>query len=120
MSQDAIPDLDYFRALFLLAGIQAAKWHELANQYWPPSYTELRAQHPWYLAMTPHGPVRIGWRKRVISINWEDTEVRRILTEDDVTKDETMVHAWSYEKALEYLGCLAGELAKLARAKETP
>jgi hypothetical protein len=65
------------------------------------------ARHPWWLVKTPFGLVEIGWRKRVININWEETPVRAVVTKDDVTSSETFVHAWGEEKALEYLKALA-------------
>lgn len=113
------PDVDYFRALFLLAGIEIVKMYELPNQYWPQAYPELRTAHPWQLVMTSVGPMKIGWRKRVISISWEDTAIRCVLTEDDVTKDETLVHAWSYQKALEYLTALGLQIRAQAPATQT-
>lgn len=98
-------DEDMFKALLLLAGIPVSKMHKLANKYWPenPYYADIAARHPWWLVMTPYGAIVMGWRKRVISINWEDTAVRAVLTDDDVTKSDTMVHAWSYGAALEYM-----------------
>lgn len=105
-------DIDKFKALFLLAGIEYTSHHELVNKYWPEAYVEMKRDHPWALFITTFGPVVIGWRKRVISINWVDTKVRTVVTEDEVTKDVTMVHAWSYNKALEYLTALAKESKK--------
>jgi hypothetical protein len=57
----------------------------------------------WYRATTHVGHILIGWRKRVIEIDWSATKVRRVITEDSVTKSEIMVHAYGYEKAAEYL-----------------
>lgn len=93
------------RAIFLLAGIDLSSVFELPNGYWPdvPDYAELRRESPWWLVRTSAGLVKIGWRKRVIEIDWSDTPVRRELTTDDVTKSETLVHAYSYSKAVEYL-----------------
>ncbi len=96
-------DIEKFKALFVLAGIAVTNVHELPNGYWPESYADLRKAHPWALMITEYGPIKIGWRKRVLNINWADTGIRTIITEDDTTKDEQMVHAWSYVKALEYL-----------------
>lgn len=90
-------------ALFDLAGIEVASLHELPNGYWPKVYAEEREESPWWLALTEFGPVKIGWRKRVLNIDWTETQVRHIVTEDDTTKDETMVHAWGYDKAIQYL-----------------
>lgn len=96
-------DLPYFKALFLLAGIAVKDWIEVANQYWPdhPDYFDI-ATH-WYLAETERGFVLIGWRKRVLNIDWARTKVRGEVTKDDVTKSETIVHAWNYQRALDYL-----------------
>lgn len=114
------PDKDYFAAIFLLAGISVTKWYELPNEYWPDSYTDLRAKHPWQLALTPHGPIKIGWRKRVISIDWEDTQARLLVTDDEVTKNETLVHAYNYIDAVKYLQKLADELRRLEAATKEP
>lgn len=102
------------RALFVLAGIPVTKLHKLENKYWPehPDYDDVRRRSPWWLVQTPAGPIEIGWRKRVISINWEDTPARQVITTDDVTKGDTYVHAWSYVKALEYLTALRDAPAK--------
>lgn len=103
-------------ALFLLAGFDVKGTYEIANGYWPEAYTELRRENPWWLIKTKHGLIKIGWRKRVISIDWSDTHYRAELTgegvwpdtitSDEVTRSETIVHAWSYYKALEYLTIL--------------
>ena len=98
------------RGLFVLAGIDVLNMWEIQNQYWPETYVEERKRSPWWLVKTPKGVIKIGWRKRVILIDWSDTGVNCVVTEDDVTKDEMMVHAWSYVKALEYLTALAPKL----------
>lgn len=63
------------------------------KQYW----------HPWWLVKTQYGFIKIGWRKRVIHIEWTDTPIRAIVTEDELTKDPYYVHAYSITKAVEYL-----------------
>lgn len=103
-------------ALFLLAGFEVENIYEIANGYWPEAYHDLRRDNPWWLMKTKHGLIKIGWRKRVISIDWSDTHYRAektgegvwpdTITSDEVTKTETIVHAWSYFKALEYLSKL--------------
>lgn len=97
------------RAIFTLAGIQVLNLWELANRYWPTvdAYLKIRAESPWWLVKTPFGLIMIGWRKRVINIDWSDTSLRVVVTKDDVTKDETHVHAWEEVKAVEYLKALA-------------
>ncbi len=95
-----------FDAIMQLAGFTVSRTWELANQYWPlaPDYDDVR--EPWWLYMTELGPVQIGWRKRVIAIRWDATEVRGEVTADEVTKDDEQVHAYSQEKAVEYLKAL--------------
>jgi len=65
------------RTLFNVAGFHVSNVHELKNLYGSESY-----HGSWWLMITPHGPIRIGWRKRVIEINWTDTHFRGIITED--------------------------------------
>ena len=52
---------------------------------------------------TPYGLMRIGYRKRVIEIDWSDTDIRGLVTDDAVTKTVTLVHAWSDEDVIKYL-----------------
>ena len=66
--------------------------------------------HDWFMMATEYGDIEIGWRKRVISIDGAGADMpeRNIIQffHDDVTKEETLIHAWGYEKCLEYLGRL--------------
>jgi hypothetical protein len=102
------------RGLFAVAGIPVSRMWKLENGYWPDGehYDQVRKENPWWLVKTPDGMIAIGWRKRVIQIDWADTPIRMTVTEDDVTKSETMVHAYSYGKALEYLAALATMTSK--------
>lgn len=69
---------------------------------------------PWWLVKTEVGLVELGWRKRVIHIEWTDTPIRyqdpSAITQDATTKDATSVHAWSDVKALEYLTRLSADI----------
>lgn len=101
---------DEAESILKLAGFELIHTWELANGYWPdsPNYDDVR--RPWWLFMTQIGPVQIGWRKNVLHIQWSACKFRGIVTEDDVTKEPTCVHAWSVEKAITYMR----ELRKLA------
>lgn len=101
--------------LFTLAGITVLAMYELVNPYWPrdPNYYKTIIESPWWLIKTKYGNIQIGWRKRVICINWADSNLRKEITADDVTKNEIFVHAWSNEKALEYLTAMKAEMDKL-------
>lgn len=94
---------DEVNAIFCLSGIEILKKWELMNQYWPRNYTDAIMKNPWWLVKTEFGLITIGWRKRVISIDWSDTGIKCEIGPDDVTKTETMIHAWSELKAVEYL-----------------
>lgn len=62
---------------------------------------------PWFVVTTTRGRIKIGWRKRVINIDWSDSEVRatgeELFAKEQTTKGGRHVHAWSYEKAKEYI-----------------
>lgn len=89
-------------AIFLLAGIELYAATPTPNLYGSASY-----RGPWWWCQTVIGPIQIGWRKRVILIDWSlDNPLRCEVTRHDVTKSETMVHAWSYSAAVEYLAAL--------------
>lgn len=73
------------------------KIYRLVNGYDP------EREDAWWLVKTQCGFIEIGWRKRVINIDWSDTPLRLVITTDDVTKEDAMVHAWSVPKVIEYL-----------------
>jgi hypothetical protein len=103
--------------LFTLAGIQVLAMYELVNPYWPrnSNYYKTIVESPWWLVKTKYGNIQIGWRKRVICIDWADiAPLRKVITADDVTKDLDSIHAWSNEKALEYLTALGKEIKNLS------
>jgi len=65
---------------------------------------------PWFIVTTKIGHIKIGWRRRVINIDWSKTIIKKLANElfsnEDVTKDLYSIHAWGYEKAKEYLDIL--------------
>ena len=70
---------------------------------------------PWFVVTTTVGRFRIGWRKRVISIDWSDTVVTKTAEElfpaENVTKDGRLIHAWSLEDARRYIAAVMGRTA---------
>lgn len=64
---------------------------------------------PWYAVTTHRGIIEIGWRKRVINIDWERSEIKAYGgklfrdEEEKTTVGGSYIHAWSYEKAKEYI-----------------
>jgi len=66
-------------ALFVLAGIPVLNMKPLPDGYdYDPAQDMRYFDHPptrvWWFIMSPCGWVEIGWRHRVISINWEDKQ----------------------------------------------
>lgn len=59
---------------------------------------------------TPIGHIKIGWRKRVVVIDWSETIVKEnaddLFPDEDVTKVGKLIHAWGVKKATEYVGKL--------------
>lgn len=69
---------------------------------------------PWFKVATPIGYVRIGWRKRVIVVDWSEAPLvlstaEKLFPGEETTKDGRMIHAWSYEKTREYIAALFAE-----------
>ena len=67
---------------------------------------------PWFIVTTKIGRIKIGWRKRVIHIDWSDTIIsgdgETLFPEESkkTTVGDKYIHAWSYEKAKEYIDIL--------------
>jgi hypothetical protein len=66
-----------------------------------------REDTPWYLIQLPKGTIKIGWRKRVISIDWSaymnGIDLSELFKKEDVTKGATMIHAYGVKSATDYL-----------------
>jgi len=92
----------FFRDVFTQAGFALYVLHHLPNGY------SSESARPWFRVETEIGVFTLGWRKRVISINWAevphgDKNIMALFETEDVTKDPVSIHAWSKEKAVEYL-----------------
>ena len=83
----------------------------IPNRYWPKGsdYDDIRT--PWAIVQTDKGLIRIGWRKRVFSIEWgfagEPCSFTAtgpdLVGADETTTESRLVHAWGTAKAIEYL-----------------
>ena len=101
-------NIEKMKDLFHKAGFELVYATVIPNGYsdHPVYFTT-----PWLEVTTSKGPIIIGWRKRVISINWSKSEItakaEELFKEEDTTKYDRLIHAWSYEKAVDYLSILA-------------
>lgn len=67
-------------------------------------------QLPWFIVTTRVGRIKIGWRKRVINIEWDQTigtkTAEELFPDEDVTKGGRHIHAWSGEHAARYISAI--------------
>jgi len=65
---------------------------------------------PWFVVTTIIGRFTIGWRKRVIHIDWSETieagSSEDLFKDETTTKGKTFIHAWGMEKAKEYINII--------------
>ncbi|MBI2121911.1 MAG: hypothetical protein HYT98_02205 [Candidatus Sungbacteria bacterium] len=96
-----------FRDVLTKAGFANTILKSIPNQYCPCEHCA-----PWFVVRTEHGTFTIGWRKRVINIDWKATgkNFLPLFDDQDVTKDNHLIHAWGYEKATEYFTRIKGFL----------
>ena len=91
-----------FQGIFERAGFKVKMMTPIKNEY-----CQCEVCAPWFLVDTQYGQFKIGWRKRVINLEWINVEQMKnfwqLFTREDVTKWKTGIHAWGDEKAEEYL-----------------
>ncbi len=85
--------------------------HTIYVEYVENEYTKGHPAHSrWLVVTTKLGRIKIGWRKRVIHIDWSNSDIEAspndIFRDEEVTKWENGIHAWGYEKAQEYIDTL--------------
>lgn len=71
---------------------------------------------PWFIITTKVGRFTIGWRKRVINIEWigipNAARAEKLFPNEDVTKGDYSIHAWSLEDAKRYVKTVMENLDK--------
>lgn len=101
--------------VFVDAGFPVIFMEPIPNEYFGPN-DPWSLRSPWYVITTPIGHIKIGWRKRVLALDWSRSTVKvavdTLFPSEDVTKGDHMIHAWSYAKATEYLTKLRTETTK--------
>lgn len=68
---------------------------------------------PWFVVTTKMGRIKIGWRKRVIEIDWADSVIlstaEKLFPSENVTKYDRLIHAWGVDAARRYIGVLESQ-----------
>jgi len=120
-----VAKVEAYRALMMLADFDYTSEHRLVNGYCSnrgtgnPQYNQ-----PWMMFMTEWGPIVIGWRKRVINIEWRDSKFPDLLIEPPdlwITHGPGHIHCYGYEqaiRALERLKFMFGRKSYLAALPE--
>jgi len=96
-------ELNSFQEIFTKAGFSKIELKSIPNEY-----CSCNMCAPWFEANTELGVFKIGWRKRVINIDWTRVNNKKKLLKhlfigEDVTKGNNYIHAWGDEKAIDYL-----------------
>lgn len=98
-------ETNYFDKVFAEAGYTQAVLTSIPNEY----CGDPTCCGPWFLVRTEVGNFKVGWRKRVINLEWAGEGIgpkRNLLSlfrREDVTKDPNHIHAWGREKLIDYL-----------------
>jgi len=98
-----------FREIFEKAGFQVVKMTSMPNQY-----CSCEKCAPWFDVETVFGTIRIGWRKRVINIDWSGLNLTEAAHE--VTNGQDGIHVGGWDKAEDYLSCIHKHLSHLSPA----
>lgn len=93
----------------------------IPNGYWRPT-DPWSVGDPWYRVATSVGHFVVGWRKRVLHLDWKDTVLRsrkaegrnerpvpggeEVFPKEEVTRWESGIHAYGFDKLTEYIQTL--------------
>lgn len=103
---------EQFEELFKQAGFETINMVALPNKY-----CQCEKCAPWFNVQTEFGTILIGWRKSVINIDWSDIiekssfDILSLFKDENVSKDDTLIHACGWEKAEVYLSSIKSYLS---------
>lgn len=101
-----------FSETFKAAGFKNVTLEAIKNQYCGCDYCA-----PWFKIQTEFGNFTIGWRKRVINIDWSEVDPKNeahlvsLFSKENTTKGSSGIHAHGWDKAQEYLSLICKKLA---------
>lgn len=100
----------YFEKVFAEAGYKQFVLDAIPNEY----CGDPTCCGPWFMVRTEAGNFKVGWRKRVINLEWagegigSERNLLFLFRNEDVTKDSSSIHAWGREKLIDYLQRIHG------------
>lgn len=101
---------------------EKAEFGTVAFEEIPNEYCNEGCCPPWLLVATTIGILKVGWRKRVMVLDWSKsivlTQSYTLFKDEDVTKDGRSIHCWGYDKAMEYLVALRKELPEQTKRQK--
>ena len=103
-SEDFKTTLEINKREILALFPENSSYVEIENQYSDSVYFKSR---PWFEIATNKGIIRLGWRKRVLSIHWDNKFIPQtgyeLFPDEDVTRYDNCIHAWSLADAKKYI-----------------
>jgi len=106
-------NLDEFKLIFFKAGIDYIVVENVPNEYCGDPACSVCSD--WFIFHTDYGKIKIGWRKRVMNIDWSDignVNGEELFKGSDVTYGKTYRHAWDEKSAVNDLKKLKIEFEK--------
>ncbi len=90
--------------LFELAGFDVIYVETVDSEYCKESCCY---KFPWVIVTTKKGRIKLGWRKRVMNLDWSDSDLdidgEELFKGEKTTTGTNYIHCWGEEKAVEYL-----------------
>jgi hypothetical protein len=103
--------VDELTELFKSAGFDTVYVETINSEYCRESCCY---KFPWVIVTTKKGRIKLGWRKRVMNLDWSDSDLNidgeKLFKDENVTKGTNYIHCWGKEKAVEYLKKLNSEI----------
>lgn len=100
-----------FQKAFDDAGFDVIFMEAIPNEYCGEGSAEALCD-PWYIVTTRIGHIKVGWRRRVIVLDWQRTTINNteeLFPDENVTQVPSAIHAYGYEKLTSYLKKLKTE-----------
>lgn len=111
---------------FTVAEICIDSYEEIPNEYCgriSEDHCGICVNRPWLLVKTPLGHIKVGWRKRVIEMDYSQTHVKDLAIKvfddafcgagartyqngkegDSPTRQDRLVHSWGYDDLVKNL-----------------